>query len=192
MFSPDGHRLLTFGLADATSSNATLWEVPGGRRLATLPETELAFSGEFSPDGQHFVTVGPTSRRVQLWRTTDDQPAVVASWSPYTAAAFLSNSQIAVAGIRTLEVRGLDGTSTLPPVAIPQAAGIVVPQDGTALVVPTDTGAIHVVRRQRSFTSVSGAAPARRHHRGASERRQSMARGHELGTPRSRLVVGDW
>ena len=70
-----------------------------------------------------------------------------ASWSPYGAAAFLTNSQIALAGIGSLEVRGLDGTSTLPPIAIPRGAGIVVPQDGTALVVATETGAIHVVHR---------------------------------------------
>ena len=73
---------------------------------------------------------------------------IVASWSPYTAAAFLSNSQIAVAGIRALEVRGLDGTSTLRPSLFLRQRASSSRQDGTALVVPTDTGAIHVVSRR--------------------------------------------
>ena len=145
-FSPDGHRLLTFGLRTPSSSNATLWEVPSGRRLATLPETESAFTGAFSANGEHFVTVTDMSRRVQLWRTADGQPVGGAAWSPYNAAAFVSNSRLAIAGTSTLETRGLDGTSTVARVAIPQAEGIVVTKDGTALVVPTGTGAIHVVR----------------------------------------------
>ena len=82
-FSPDGHRLLTFGLPTPSSSNASLWEVPSGRRLATLPETESAFTGAFSPNGDHFVTVAAMSRRVQLWRTADGQPVEGAAWSPY-------------------------------------------------------------------------------------------------------------
>jgi eukaryotic-like serine/threonine-protein kinase len=147
VFSPDGHRLLTLGQVTPSSTNGTLWEVPSGRRVATLPDTESAFTGEFSPDGSHFVTVAPGARRVRVWRTSDGQTLSGTGWSPYGAAAFLSNSQIAVAGIRTLDVRGLDGKSILPPVAIPQGAGIVVPKDGTALVVATETGAIHVLRR---------------------------------------------
>ncbi len=145
VFSPDGRRLVTFGNSSPSSSNATLWEVPSGRRLATFPDTASAVFGEFSPDGQLFMTAAPHARRILLWRMTGEQPVLAMTWSPYTAAAFLSNSEIALAATRSLEVRGLDGTVVRQPVAITQGLGIVITKDQATLVLAADTGALHVV-----------------------------------------------
>ena len=74
VFSPDGRRLVTFGNASPSSANATMWEVPSGRRLATFPDTASAVIGEFSPDGQHFMSGAPPARRILLWGMAGDQP----------------------------------------------------------------------------------------------------------------------
>ena len=142
-FSPDGRRLLTFS-ADVPA-NATLWEVPSGRRIAALPQTESALIGAFSPDGEHCVTVAPVTRQVQLWRLSTGQPVLRASWSPDSAAAFVSNSQLATAGTRGLELRNLDGTSSTAFAGISQGSFIVASKDGRAVVVLTETGSIHVL-----------------------------------------------
>ncbi len=144
VFSPDGRKLLTFPTLDVPA-NVTLWEVPSGRRIATLPQTESALTGAFSPDGEHFVTVAPYTRQVQLWRLSAGQPVLRASWSPGSAAFFVSNSQLATAGTRGLELRNLDGTSSTASAGISQGSSIVASKDGRAVVLPTETGTIHVL-----------------------------------------------
>ena len=147
-FSPDGRRLLTFGKIAPSPSNATIWEVPTGRLLVTLPETMSAFRGGFSPDGQYFVTVAAVPPRVQVWQTNDGAPQLVSTWPGFDAATFVSNQQIAIASAQSLEIRDLDGRSTHKPLTIPQSEAIVASGARASLVVPTKSGAIHIVDRR--------------------------------------------
>jgi serine/threonine protein kinase/WD40 repeat protein len=144
-FNPDGRRVATFGNASPSSSDVAVWEVPNGRRVAVLPDTATAFSGEFSEDGRHLLTIDPAAKRVQLWRFDGDRPVLAANLSPYAWAAFLSNSEVVLTGLRTVDVVGLDGAPTRPAVPLPQGAGIGVSRDHTTIFVGAESGAIHVL-----------------------------------------------
>jgi WD40 repeat protein len=146
-FSADGRRLLVLGSADRPRGlPASLWDVPTARLVASLPGTEHLRGGQFSPDGQHLITimVAMNAKRVQVWRAADGQPVSGASW-PCDAAAFLSNSEIVIATSDSLEVRRLDGdlvaTQT---VMTPTPVEVIPTTDGSGAAVATEGGTIHV------------------------------------------------
>ncbi len=149
LFGPDDTRLVTFGLREPNAS-ATLWSVPDGQRIASLPSPGT-YRGSFSPDGQRLVTVSGSGPRVEVWTARDGAPVAHAKWTPYGAAAFVSNSQVVIATSDRIERRALDETSPRTSAAIPQVVDVHQALDGSRLVLPTASGAIHVLNGDGSL-----------------------------------------
>jgi WD40 repeat protein len=83
-FSPDGARLVTA----SSDRMMRLWDIAGGRELATLAHPEPVASATFSPDGTRLAT-STRDRIVRIWDVAGGRElATLEPPSPITSAVF--------------------------------------------------------------------------------------------------------
>jgi WD40 repeat protein len=101
-FSPDGSMLASGAGYRGTDTNLTIWSVPAGKLLGTVPTAQTYHVGAimFSPDGQWVATAGGehASGPAQLWRVSDWQLILTFSGGAYSASFSPEGATLAVIG----------------------------------------------------------------------------------------------
>lgn len=101
-FSPDGTMLASGAGGRGSDTNLTIWSVPAGHRLRTVPTAQTYHVGAiaFSPDGQYATTAGGEYAYgpAQLWRVSDWKLLRTFPGGAYAAPFSPDGSALAVIG----------------------------------------------------------------------------------------------